>query len=141
MSIVFEELANAFKEYVDAYLANTGFDQRVLATHSETVINQSESCGNHEDLFEGQSWDGEHSLEQSNQSVNYDISRNQSADCDNSYDNIYDCNTNVYFDDYATKVEAWRAALDAVFEILSIDSFVRTGLTDENFDKGVYSSL
>ena len=141
MSIVFEELANAFKEYVDTYLANTGLDQRVLATHTGTVINQSESCGNYVDLFESQSRDCEHSLEQSNQSVNYDISQNQSADCDHSCDNIYDCNTNVYFDDYATNVEAWRTALDAVFEILSIDSFVRTGLTDENFDKGVYSSL
>ena len=141
MSIVFEELATAFKEYVDTYLANTGFDQRVLAAHTGTVINQLESCDNQEDLFESQSMDCEHSLEQSNQSVNYDISQNQSADCDNSYDNIYDWNINVYFDDYATKVEAWRTALDTVFEILSIDSFVRTGLTDENFDKGVYSSL
>ena len=141
MSIVFEELANAFKEYVDTYLANTGFDQRVLATHTGTVINQSENCGNHEDLFESQSMDCEYSLKQSNQSVNYDISQNQSVDCDNFYDNIYDCNTNVYFDDYATKLEAWRTALDTVFEILSIDSFVRTGLTDENFDKSVYSSL
>ena len=56
----------------------------------------------------------------------------QSVDCDNS------CN---YLDDYVTKLAAWRTALDTVFLILSIDSFIQTGLTDENVDNKVHSAL
>ena len=106
--------------------------ERALPGFDENSCGQSKQCSSFNDVLQNQSRVGEKIHPQDKQNIVVDVLHKQSADCDPFSD---------YFDDYVTQLQAWRTALDTVFVILGIDSFVQTGLTDENSDKSMHSAL
>ena len=186
--MVFDELANAFKEYVDIYTANTGTIKPKLEGNSKQDSFKSQTlsgqiqlsdaensgdpllkakdrltdvshqslglylktnylCGNHS-MQVSQDLDHQHLVNQSRKAVSDLDDRTESQTAIDSYfcdtsptQPLEFSNYSNYLDDCATKLAAWRTALDTVFMILGIDSFIQTGLTDENMDRKCHSVL
>ena len=178
MSVIFDELANAFKDYVDIHTANTGvkileennkqgnFKSQVFYDSGEALLGlkrksfrQKENISDVSLLSQELSdkmnnFCGKHSMQASQDSDDQNFvnhSRKAFSDpdektespieiestfCDASPTQPLDCdNCSYYIDDCATKLAVWKKALDTVFVILGIDSFIQTGLTDESSDR------
>ena len=160
LSVVFDELASAFKEFTDLYTANAGAvnmgennklpdfmartkcDSGVDSLLSqETSIQSNNLCINHS-LQASQNSDDQIFVNQSMKAVSdpddksesHDDNKSTFSDKSPTQAHGFD-NCSYYIDDCATKLAAWRKALDTVFVILGIDSFIQTGLTDESTDR------
>lgn len=165
--MVFEELAYAFKEYVDNYSVNNAVGKDRMEENYKSVSftklergKQSEMpncCARFsgtmtENKFHNHSETLSESSERqsANQSMkncfalNDTVTRSDSFDkCDDTSlkqpPDFYNCSN--YLDNYVTKLAAWRLALDTVFVILGIDTFIQTGFTDDIVDKKGHSGL
>ena len=176
MSVIFDELANAFKDYADIHTANTGgkiweennkqgnFKSQVFYDSGEALLGlkrmsfrQKENISDVSLLSQGLSdkmnnFCGKHSMQASQDSDDQNFvnhSKKAVSDPDDKIESQIestfseasptqrlDCdNCSYYIDDCATKLAVWKKALDTVFVILGIDSFIQTGLTDESSDR------